>query len=213
MYVRDLATRTTTIVSATPAGTAGDGESGEPVFSPDGTELAFVTDAGNLSPIDGEDCNGEGSGWPSSCGDVYLHDLATGTNSLVSADAAGAASAQGIASDPSFSPDGTKVAFATAGGNLGPTDSPRLGDDGQPYGPGEQMDVYVRDLAAGTTSLASTDAAGTDSADYAASRPSSPPPTSSCSTSRGPPTPARPAGMARTTTSSSATWRREASRS
>ena len=170
VYVRDLVAGTTTIVSATPSGTAGDAPSGDPAFSPDGSHLAFTSDAGNLSPLDGEDCDGEGSGWPGSCGDVYLHDLTTGTNTLVSVDAAGTASAQAIATDPSFSADGTKVAFSTAAANLGPADSPRLDGNGQPYGAGDQMDVYVRDLAAGTTALASHNAAGDDSGDYAASR-------------------------------------------
>ena len=170
VYVRDLQAGTTTIVSTAPDGTAGDAPSGDPVFSPDGSKLAFVTDAGNLSPLDGEDCDGEGSGWPGSCGDVYLHDLATGTNSLVSVDAAGTGTAQGIASDVSFSAEGTQLAFTTAAGNLGPTDSARLDDYGQPYGASEQLDVYVRDLAAGTTTLASHDNSGDDSGDYAASR-------------------------------------------
>src|SRR5215475_8517617 len=57
-------------------------------------------------------------------------------------------------SPPGFavSSDGTKIAFATRANNLGPTDT------------NGQQDVYVRDLTAGTTTLVSVNAAGTDSA-------------------------------------------------
>jgi uncharacterized repeat protein (TIGR01451 family) len=139
VYVRDLTTGVTTLVSANPAGTAaGNSESGQPAFSPDGTEVAFFSDASNLGP---HDTNGE---W-----DVYRRDLSTGTITLVSVDATGTDAGRG--ERPVWSPDGTEIAFTSPGTNLGPTDT----DD--------ERDLYVRDLTAGTTALVTVNASGTDS--------------------------------------------------
>ena len=49
VFVRDLATGTTTLVSATPGGLMSDGYATEPVFSPDGQSLAFVSNATDLT--------------------------------------------------------------------------------------------------------------------------------------------------------------------
>jgi uncharacterized repeat protein (TIGR01451 family) len=147
VYVRDLITGTTTLISVDAAGTAAaDDESGQPVFSPDGTRIAFYSEASDLGPTD---TNGDR--------DVYLRDLSTGTTTLVSVDAAGTDAGGG--EQPTFSPDGDELAFVSSGTDLGPTD-----------GNGQQ-DLYLRDLTAGTTSLVSVNAAGTAAGDGATSGP------------------------------------------
>ncbi len=54
IYVRNLATGTTTLVSATPGGLQSNGIAEQPVFSPDGRSLAFITLANDLTskPLD-----------------------------------------------------------------------------------------------------------------------------------------------------------------
>ncbi|HEV7758668.1 MAG TPA: hypothetical protein VGO78_06750 [Acidimicrobiales bacterium] len=147
VYVRDLVTGTTTLVSVDATGTrTADDESGQPAFSPDGTRIAFYSEAADLGPAD---ANGDR--------DVYLRDLTTGTTTLVSVDGAGTDA--GIGEQPTFSPDGGEIAFVSWGDDLGPTDG------------NEQADVYLRDLAAGTTSLVSVNAMGTAAGDSAAGGP------------------------------------------
>jgi uncharacterized repeat protein (TIGR01451 family) len=142
VYVRDLVAGTTRLVSTNVAGTgsAGGGSSGA-VFAPGGRHLAFMSSAGDLAP---GGSNGEG--------DVWLHDLATGTNELVTVGAAGTGG-DDFSSRPTFSPDGTALAFLSRAGNLGPPDANGL------------VDVYVHDLPTGATELVSANAAGADGGD------------------------------------------------
>lgn len=115
------------LASPNAGGTGGTGGADELVFSPDGTKIAFTTSASGLGPTDTNEET-----------DVYVRDLAAGTTTLVSVNAAGTDSAAGASARPSFSPDGTKVAFYTWAADLDP-----------PAGEG----TYVRDLAAGTTAF------------------------------------------------------------
>lgn len=156
IYVRDLATGTTQLASpAASGGGGGNSHSREPQFSPDGTKLVFRSEADDLGPAD---TNG--------VSDVYVRDLDAGATTLVSVNAAGtnggnAGSWTGATEVPTFSPDGTKVAFVTRASDLGPADTAMCDFDPKPYPPEPCPDVYVRDLAAGTTALVSGD--GTDS--------------------------------------------------
>jgi Tol biopolymer transport system component len=128
VYVDDLATGVLTQVSTNAAGTApANGPSRAARFGADATHVVFESGASDLGPADA-------NGVP----DVYVRDLAAGTTSLVSANAAGttAADAGGIA--PTFSPDGRRVAFVSAATDLGPSATPG-------------SDVYVRDLVTSTT--------------------------------------------------------------
>jgi Tol biopolymer transport system component len=164
IYVRDLAAGTTSLVTANAAGTdSGNGESGyerptsygdfskQAVFSPDGTRIVFHSQANDLVPNDAaRPLSGDL--------DVFMRDLATGTTALLSVNGAGTGSGNGRSLDAAFSPDGTRVLFTSIANDLGPADSPRTGDYDH-----VQFDVYLRDLASGTTTLVSTNAAGTDS--------------------------------------------------
>jgi Tol biopolymer transport system component len=172
IYVRDLAAGTTSLVTVNAAGTdSGNGESGyvrppgygdfskQAVFSPDGTRIVFHSQANDLVPTDGPRPQTGDL-------DVFMRDLATGTTSLISVNGAGTGSGNGRSLDAAFSPDGTRVLFTSIADDLGPADSPRSG--GYDH---VQYDVYLRDLASATTTLVSTNAAGTDSGNGRAEEP------------------------------------------
>jgi Tol biopolymer transport system component len=145
VYVRDLTTGVTTLVSANAGGTnSGNNRSWDPVLSPDGNKVAFTSWANDLGPTD------PGGDWDS---DIYVRDLTTGVTQLVTRNAAGTDGQGGWF--PDFSPDSTKIAFSSAGAAFGPVDTNNTDD------------VYVRNLTTGAVSLVSTNAAGTDAAaDY-----------------------------------------------
>jgi uncharacterized repeat protein (TIGR01451 family) len=153
VFARNLATGATTLVTTNEAGTASaNGQSWVPILSPDGTNLAFKSLADDLGPTDT-------NGFP----DVYVRDLVTGTTMLASAEAGGGDSGNASSRPLSISADGTRVAFASYATDLGPPD----GDSNEmPEPTGDDTgneDIYVRDLNSGTTTMVSTDAAGTGS--------------------------------------------------
>jgi Tol biopolymer transport system component len=135
VYVRDLQTSTTTLVSRAsgPTGAKGDNNSWRPAISADGRFVAFRSGATNLSPDDGDATE-----------DVFVRDLQAGTTTLVSR-ATGASGTKGndASLDPAISADGRFVAFISQASNLSP-------DDGD-----AMQDVFARDLQAGTTTLVS----------------------------------------------------------
>jgi Tol biopolymer transport system component len=100
--------------------------------SPDGTVVAFSSEATNLDPADTD-----------TIGDVYTKDLASGDLTLVSTTTEGE-KGNGYSWLPSLSADGTAVAFASAATNLHP-------DDGDSI-----VDTYVKDLITGELVLVST---------------------------------------------------------
>ncbi|HEY8189125.1 MAG TPA: hypothetical protein VIF12_00455, partial [Micavibrio sp.] len=124
ILMRNLTTGVTSLVSSAADGTPSDGLSFNPIFSPDGTKAAFTSIADNL--VAGVDPHGNPQ--------VFLKDLTTGDVRLISSSAAGVAGNHSC-DTPVFSPDGTKIAFATLSSNLGPFD------------PGKQYDIYIKDLA------------------------------------------------------------------
>ncbi|HET7487907.1 MAG TPA: hypothetical protein VFJ85_08260 [Acidimicrobiales bacterium] len=135
VYVRDRRSGAVTLVSrATGAsGAKGNGASRAPSISADGKVVAFASAATNLDPADTDATT-----------DVYVRDLVAGTTVLVSrATGPAGAKADNVANAPSIDGDGGRVAFSTIAANLDPADA-----DGQ-------VDVYVRDVAAATTTLAS----------------------------------------------------------
>jgi Tol biopolymer transport system component len=143
IYVRDLSAGTTTLVSITPSGTSGNGDVGSPVFSPDGSTIAFVTTASDLGPTD---TNG--------FEDIYVRDINAGTTNLVSGNAAGTDAGNGLTIFiPVFSPDGNSIYFHSDANDLVALPDANQGSD-----------IFVRDLRTDTTTLISTNASGTASA-------------------------------------------------
>jgi Tol biopolymer transport system component len=149
VFVRDLDAGTTRLASVNAAGTgSGNGPSRNPALSADGRFVAFESDAGDLAA-------GDGNGTT----DVFFRDLQSGPTLLVSVNAAGTGSGNGISTVPTISADGSRVAFGSGASDLVPADT-----NGSP-------DVFVRDLPAGPTRLVSIDAAGTDSGNSTSGRP------------------------------------------
>jgi Tol biopolymer transport system component len=142
IFVKNLVTGAVTRISTTEAGEqsigvpgvggALVGASNRPVFSPDGTSVAFVSAAGNLT---------------GSSRELLVKNLATGAITVVSSSAAGVGSNVG-AIDYVFSPDGSRIAFVTTVSNLLPGITI------------SRSQVYIKDLATGALTLASADATG-----------------------------------------------------
>jgi Tol biopolymer transport system component len=135
VFVRDVATGATTLVSRSAAGAAAgaNGSSANAAVSADGRFVAFES-AGTDLPAPSGDART----------DVFLYEVATGAISLVSRTAAGD-TGDGASGRPAVSGDGRFVAFESRAGNLGAS-----GDPG----------VLVRDVVANTTVLASVWADG-----------------------------------------------------
>jgi len=141
VFVRDLKTGTTTLVSVN---SAGDGSANSlsfsPVVSADGRFVAFTSFASDLAPDDTNDTY-----------DVFVRDLKTGTTTLVSVNSAGNGSGNGLSFVSCISANGRFVAFISLASDLADNDT--NGD----------QDVFVRDLKTGTTTLVSVNRAGTAS--------------------------------------------------
>lgn len=144
-FTRDLTTGITTRIEQSPTA------SSIPTYSPDGSKMFFTTVANDLGPVD-SDCTITYMGvtLTDKCSDVYVRDFATGATEMVTVNAAGTDSANGNSTFLGVSPDGNRVFFRTDAGDLGPPDA------------GQDLDIYVRDLAAGTTSLVTVNGDGTD---------------------------------------------------
>ena len=155
VLVRDLGAGTT-VVASRASGTEGavaDASRFPPSLSTDGRFVAFTSAARTLDPDDGDDAQ-----------DVFVRDLLEGTTTLVSR-TSGVSGAKGNREsvDPSISGDGRFVAFASRAPNLDPDDAePTPPDHGVGIEPA--WDIFVRDLATGTTVLVSraTGARGSD---------------------------------------------------
>jgi Tol biopolymer transport system component len=135
IYVRDLQAGTTILVSrATGAsGAAGSSNSFSPSISPNGRYVAFESQSTNLDPAD-----------TSLDTDIYVRDTAANTTGLASrASGAGGVKANESSGEPSMS-DAPSVAYESGATNLHPDDTGTSG-----------FDIFVRDLAANTTTLAS----------------------------------------------------------
>lgn len=137
IFVKDLETGSVTLVSSNSAGAVGNsGPADTIVFSADSTKVAFVSTASDL--VDGD---------TNEATDIFVKDLATGTTSRISADAAGG-QANSWSHTPVFSADGTKIAFVSGASNLVAGDT------------NGRADLFIKDLATGEMTRISSDGAG-----------------------------------------------------
>jgi len=134
VFVRDLQTGTTTLVSVTAGGTPGNDNCDAPAISPDGRYVTFASFATNLVvPAT--------SGWR-----IFVHDRQTGANWLASK---GPSGDQGNNSSysPRISADGRYIAFNSDATNLVSPDT-------------SVMQTFVYDRMSDTVSLASVSTGG-----------------------------------------------------
>lgn len=131
VFVRFRGPPSTLLVSATPGGVPGNGDSLRPFVSGDGNFVAFRSQASNLVP---GDTNGQ---W-----DIFVRDLAAGTTERVSVSSAGA-EADHDSFEPGLSDDGRFVVFRSMASNL------VAGDDNN------RGDIFVHDRDTGQTALVS----------------------------------------------------------
>ena len=122
IFVRDLSTKTTTLVSVNSAGNQGNSSSGIPAISADGRFVVFKSDASNFVP---EDTNNQP--------DIFVRDLLTKTTTRVSGDLPRSPGFE-VRRAPSISADGRFVAFQSDLSNLVPGDT------------NNQPDVFVADI-------------------------------------------------------------------
>jgi Tol biopolymer transport system component len=137
VFVRNLASGETTVVSVNDSGELGNNRSLFPSISGDGSRIAFSSYATNLVP---GDSNG-------AVPDVFLRNLSTGKTQLISQNSAGR-QGLGRSGDASISANGQAVAFSSLSGNFAPNDVNR------------EPDIFVRNLLTGRTVLASVNSSG-----------------------------------------------------
>jgi RHS repeat-associated protein len=142
VYLRDMVAGTTTLITRNLSGTAGANASAlQPFISDDGRYVVFQSGASNLV-----------AGDTNNAADVFVYDKTTGTTSFASVNSSGAGPGNGASTTDIFgiylngyrlSANGQYVAFDSAASNLVSGDNNRSDD------------VFLRNLAAGTTTLAS----------------------------------------------------------
>ena len=147
VLVRDLQAGTTVVASRASgaAGAVADASRFAPSLSADGRFAAFTSPARTLDPDDANDAP-----------DVFVRDLREQGTTLVSR-----GNRESI--DPSISGDGRFVAFASRASNLDPDDAEAAPPE-HGVGIDPAWDIFVRDLATGSTVLVSraTGAGGSD---------------------------------------------------
>ena len=108
VFLRDMETGMTRLISRRPDGRGGNHVSRQPVISPDGAWIAFASEAWDLVAND-----------TNSASDVFLHSVTSGTLERMGPAVTLFASAARIgASEPSFSAEGTKLLFVSDATNL-----------------------------------------------------------------------------------------------
>lgn len=136
VFLRDLATGATLLVSVALNGGVGDGACRGAAMTPDGRFVAFTSSADNLVPAD-----------TNQVPDVFVRDLRSGVTVLASVLPTGVVPSLAASSEaPQITPDGRYVAFYYT-----PTNGP---PGVEPAG-----QIYLRDQVTGTTTWASAGAA------------------------------------------------------
>jgi Tol biopolymer transport system component len=146
IFVHDMGTGETSLVSVTRSGEQGNATSASPSISPDGRTVAFHFFGDNLTTNDNN-----------AASDILVSQLRTGTLQLASVSSSGEQGNDGSFGQSALS--NHRVAFESAASNLVP-------HDGNPW-----VDVFVHDLRTGTTRLVSVTSSGRP-ANYLSFRPS-----------------------------------------
>ncbi len=136
VFVRDRVLGTNILVSVNTNGVAGDGPSADPAISAGGRSVAFTSAADDLVPGDNNDAQ-----------DVFVHDLQSGTTTLVSVSTDGIDPGNADSFSPMISADGRYVLFHSKASNLA-------------AGSGAGENLYFRDLQTGTTYALTAAASG-----------------------------------------------------
>lgn len=153
VFVRDMQTGITTLVSVNSAGTdSGNQESFSPTISANGRVVVFESFASNLSPIDTN--NKE---------DVFARDLQTGTMHVVSCNLACTASANNNSFLPNVPKDKAPRANISDDGRVVVFESHATDLVIIPMAPNGFTEAFARDLQTGTTTLLSVNMQGTQS--------------------------------------------------
>jgi len=142
IFLRDLERNTTTLISVSSSGSAGNGDSDQAAISADGRFVAFRSAASNLTADD-----------TNLVADVFVRDLRKGRTLLVSRNASGAV-ADDASGYPSISGNGRFLAFQSTAGNLAADDT------------NGQSDIFLLDRKRGRIRLVSRDRLGMDSDGY-----------------------------------------------
>jgi Tol biopolymer transport system component len=142
VFVRDVSSSSNILISARDSALASDTPNSSSVLYPrgisaDGRRIVFSSDGDNLISAD---TNG--------FRDVFVRDLVSGTNILVSA-ATNGSPGDNLSYEGALSANGRFVAFTSSADDLAPSDS------------NKREDVFVRDLVSNTTALVSVKVAGT----------------------------------------------------
>lgn len=144
VFVRDLLTATTVLVSVNQSGAeSGNAASDSPQITPTGRHVTFTSNAEDLVAIDGNFAS-----------DVFVRDLHARTTTLVSVSAVADRSGNDGSDSPYITNNGLSVVFASDASDLVPVDT------------NFSTDVFLRDLQAGTTTLISTSGLRTDSGNF-----------------------------------------------
>lgn len=139
VFVHEVANGKTRRVNVSGAGDQANGHSFDLAMSPDGRHVAFFSYADNLVPADTNDAQ-----------DVFVHNIATGRTRRVSVSSTGAqATNNRISTGIALSSGGRHITFDSDATNLVPADT------------NGTSDVFVRDMAAGTTRRVSVSSTGT----------------------------------------------------
>jgi hypothetical protein len=136
IFVRDMVTGGILLVSGNMDGSGtGNSASIQPSISADGSQVAFQSDASDLV-----------AGDTNKMTDIFIHDLVTKENRLVSAAYGGTGSASGVSDNPVITPDGRIVVFRSKARNL---TSKTFSDS--------NSKLYTHDIATGLNGVISLD--------------------------------------------------------
>ncbi len=138
IFIHDLQSGKTRLVSIASDGTQTDGTSGNPAISGNGRYIAFTSKADNLVPNDTNEVS-----------DVFVHDMTTGQTTRVSVASDGTqANDKSESSRFAISADGRFVIFQSAATNLIANDT------------NDKTDLFVHDMTTGQTSRVAPDTYG-----------------------------------------------------